>query len=211
MSAVSSVRTFGVLVTVMPRACAATTSILSTPLPKLAISRSLQSGCLKVPRRSVGDGRNQHIGGADGFRDLFRRHWRIVEIEPGVEQFAHPGLDRVRQLARDDNERLFLNRHVLLSGGVQTSLTWLFDTAAIAKSLGIKLRFASRFLSGYPALSLGCLPRLLPSLAEGRDKTRTGIEALRYRGWARGFEGVGQAFQREEFGLASRQETSGWR
>ena len=47
MSAVSSVRTFGVLVTVMPRACAATTSILSTPLPKLAISRSLQSGCLR--------------------------------------------------------------------------------------------------------------------------------------------------------------------
>ena len=46
MSAVSSVRTFGVLVTVMPRACAAVTSILSTPLPKLAISFSLQSGCL---------------------------------------------------------------------------------------------------------------------------------------------------------------------
>ncbi len=46
MSAVSSVRTFGVLVTVMPRACAAMTSILSTPLPKLAISFSLQSGSL---------------------------------------------------------------------------------------------------------------------------------------------------------------------
>ena len=48
MSAVSSVRTFGVLVTVMPRACAAVTSILSTPLPKLAIMRSLQSGCLSI-------------------------------------------------------------------------------------------------------------------------------------------------------------------
>ena len=48
MSAVSSVRTFGVLVTVMPRACAAVTSILSTPLPKLAIIRSLQSGCLRI-------------------------------------------------------------------------------------------------------------------------------------------------------------------
>ncbi|MGX1071745.1 hypothetical protein AB7M45_002355 [Bradyrhizobium elkanii] len=44
MSAVSSVSTFGVLVTVMPRACAAATSILSTPLPKLAIIFSLQSG-----------------------------------------------------------------------------------------------------------------------------------------------------------------------
>ena len=40
MSAVSSVRTPGVLVTVMPRAIAALTSILSTPLPKLAMSFS---------------------------------------------------------------------------------------------------------------------------------------------------------------------------
>ena len=55
MSAVSSVKTFGVLVTVMPRACAAVTSILSTPLPKLAIMRSLQSGCLRIasPTMSV--------------------------------------------------------------------------------------------------------------------------------------------------------------
>ena len=63
----------------------------------------------------VGDGGHQHIGGADRVRDLIRRQRRIVEIEPGVEQLAHAGLDRVRQLARDDNERLFLNRHVLLS------------------------------------------------------------------------------------------------
>ncbi len=48
MSAVSSVKTFGVLVTVMPRACAAATSILSTPLPKLAISLSLESGALRI-------------------------------------------------------------------------------------------------------------------------------------------------------------------
>ena len=69
----------------------------------------------KFFRDFVGDGRHQHIGGPHRFRDLFRRHRRVVEIEPGVEQLAHPGLDRVRQLARDDNERLFLNRHILLS------------------------------------------------------------------------------------------------
>jgi hypothetical protein len=40
MSAVSSVSTPGVLVTVMPRCKAAVTSMWSTPLPKLAISRS---------------------------------------------------------------------------------------------------------------------------------------------------------------------------
>jgi hypothetical protein len=63
----------------------------------------------------IGDGRHQYLGGADRLRDLFWRHRRVVEIEPGVKQFAHPGLDRVRQFARDDNERLFLNRHILLS------------------------------------------------------------------------------------------------
>ena len=45
MSAVSSVSTFGVLVTVMPRFTAASTSILSTPLPKLAISFSRSPAC----------------------------------------------------------------------------------------------------------------------------------------------------------------------
>jgi hypothetical protein len=63
----------------------------------------------------VGDGGHQDIGCADRVGDLLARQRRIVEIEPGVEQLAHAGLDRVRQLARDDNERLFLNRHVLLS------------------------------------------------------------------------------------------------
>ncbi len=63
----------------------------------------------------VGDGRHQHVGGAGRVRDLFRRHRRVVEIQPGVEQLAHPGLDRVRQLAGDDDERFFLDRHALLS------------------------------------------------------------------------------------------------
>ncbi len=46
MSAVSSVSTFGVLVTMMPRLCAASTSMLSTPLPKWAISFTFTSGWL---------------------------------------------------------------------------------------------------------------------------------------------------------------------
>ena len=45
MSAVSSVRTPGVLVTVMPRASAACTSMLSTPLPKFAISLRFGPAC----------------------------------------------------------------------------------------------------------------------------------------------------------------------
>ena len=89
MSAVSSVSTFGVLVTVMPRAWAAITSILSTPLPKLAISPQLAVGVLEIlSRYLVGDGGHQHVGGPVRLGVLFRRHRRVVEIEPGVEQLA---------------------------------------------------------------------------------------------------------------------------
>jgi hypothetical protein len=63
----------------------------------------------------VGDSRHQYVGAADRLGDLFRRHRRIVEVQPRVEQLAHPGLDRVRQLAGNDDEGFFLNRHVLLS------------------------------------------------------------------------------------------------
>ena len=48
MSAVSSVSTPGVLVTVMPRCTAVATSILSTPLPKLAISLSCSPALLST-------------------------------------------------------------------------------------------------------------------------------------------------------------------
>ena len=48
MSAVSSVSTRGVLVTVMPRWSAVVTSILSTPLPKLAISFSFSPDWLNT-------------------------------------------------------------------------------------------------------------------------------------------------------------------
>jgi hypothetical protein len=45
MSAVSSVNTFGVLVTVMPLRAAASTSMLSTPFEKAAISFSCGPAC----------------------------------------------------------------------------------------------------------------------------------------------------------------------
>ena len=48
MSAVSSVSTPGVLVTVMPRWSALATSILSTPLPKFAISLSFSPDWLST-------------------------------------------------------------------------------------------------------------------------------------------------------------------
>ena len=63
MSAVSSVSTPGVLVTVMPRRSAEVTSILSTPVPKLAISFSAVAGLGDhVGVDVVGDGRHEHVG-----------------------------------------------------------------------------------------------------------------------------------------------------
>ena len=109
MSAVSSVSTPGVLVTVMPRCSAVATSIWSTPLPKLAISFSRSPAWLSTDRiDAVGHGRHQHVGGLHRLDEVGRRHGRVVEIEARVEQLAHAGLDAVRQLAGDDDERLFI-------------------------------------------------------------------------------------------------------
>ncbi len=105
----------------------------------------------------VGDGGHQDIGRTHGIGDLLVGQRRIVEIELRVEQLAHAGLDRVRQFARDDNERLFLNSRMRVSiesgslrvtttrgffltdmscsrEAVQTSLTRLFETAIAAQS-----------------------------------------------------------------------------
>ena len=112
MSAVSSVSTPGVLVTVMPRCSAVATSILSTPLPKLAIS--LQLLARLAEQRGVdpvGDGRHQHVGDLHGLGELGLAHRLVVEVEPRVEQFAHARFDRVRQLARDDDQRLLAFCH----------------------------------------------------------------------------------------------------
>ena len=108
MSAVSSVSTPGVLVTVMPRCTAVATSILSTPLPKLAISLSC-SPALRQHRGvdPVGHGRHQHVGGFHRLDQLRLRHRLVVGIEAGVEKLPHAHLDAVGQLARDDDQRLF--------------------------------------------------------------------------------------------------------
>lgn len=59
----------------------------------------------------VGDGGHQDVGRAHGVGELLLSHRLVVEIEPGIEQLAHPRLDAVRQLARDDNQRLLSDRH----------------------------------------------------------------------------------------------------
>ena len=141
MSAVSSVSTPGVLVTVMPRWSAVATSILSTPLPKLAISLSLLAGLAEHRGVDpVGHGRHQHVGGLHRLGQLGLGHRLVVEIEPRVEQLAHARFDAVGQLARDDDQRLLAVWHVVRrcsgasSRAVQPSLTAPRDTAAVRAS-----------------------------------------------------------------------------
>ncbi len=60
---------------------------------------------------AVGDGRDQHVGLLDGGRELRLTQRQVVEVETRHEQLHHARLDRVGQLARDDDERLF-RRHL---------------------------------------------------------------------------------------------------
>ena len=107
MSAVSSVRTPGVLVTVMPLSVAALTSILSTPGAE--IGDQLEIGARLGDQGgvdAVGDGGHQHIGRGHGFCKLCSRHRHIVMVEARIEQLAHARFHRFRQLAGDDDKRL---------------------------------------------------------------------------------------------------------
>ena len=55
----------------------------------------------------VGNGWNDHLGGAQGFGESAARHRLVVDVEPRIEKFAHAGFDGVRQFAGHDDERLF--------------------------------------------------------------------------------------------------------
>ncbi len=104
MSAVSSVRTPAVLVTVMPRASAVSTSMLSTPLPKLAISFRRGPACMITDlSMRVGHRRHQHVRLFHGLDQLGVAQRLVMGIEAGMEQLRHARFDGFRQLARDDD------------------------------------------------------------------------------------------------------------
>ena len=175
MSAVSSVSTPGVLVTVMPRCSAVATSILSTPLPKLAISLSCSPAWLEHARgRSVGDGRHQHVGGLDRLGELGLAHRLVVEVEPRVEQLAHARLDAVGQLARDDDQRLLA---VAIRCPLRRSRTARAPFCACERAIGTKrlcrVRRSGLFNRASPTLSRRGGTSIV-SLADGRahDKAR---------------------------------------
>ena len=109
MSAVSSVSTPGVLVTVMPRWRAVSRSMWSTPVPNEAISFSRGPACAQhAAVDAVGHRRHQHVGRLDRLDQLGRAQRLVVGVQAGVEQLHQPRLDRAGQVAGDDHQRLFL-------------------------------------------------------------------------------------------------------
>ena len=114
MSAVSSVSTPGVLVTVMPRCDARVVDVdIVDAVAEIGDQLELLAGLAEHRGvDAVGDGRHQHVGGLHRLGELGLAHRLVVEIEPRVEQLAHAGLDAVGQLARDDDQRLLGFGHV---------------------------------------------------------------------------------------------------
>ena len=111
MSAVSSVSTPGVLVTVMPLRVRGLDVDIVDAGAEIGDQLQLAVGLLGDQGvDAVGDGGDQHVGGAHGLGQLRRRHRLVVQVQPRVEQFAHAGFDRFRQLAGDDDERFSCER-----------------------------------------------------------------------------------------------------
>ena len=106
MSAVSSVRTPGVLVTMIfgdgprrrrycPRPCRSRDQL------------ELRAGRVDQVRVDpVRHGRDEDLGLLEGFAQGRRAHRDVVDVEARLEQLAHAGLDAVGQLARHDDVRL---------------------------------------------------------------------------------------------------------
>ena len=109
MSAVSSVSTPGVLVTVMPRWRAVSRSMWSTPVPNEAISFSRgpawHSTRLSMRSVTVGTSTSAVLTASTSSGG---GHRLVVGIQPRVEQLHQPRLDRAGQGAGDDHQRLFL-------------------------------------------------------------------------------------------------------
>ena len=118
MSAVSSVRTPGVLVTVMPRCRAVFRSMWSTPVPKEAISRSCGPGLGQKPGIDpVGQGGDQNVGLLDRLHHLRLGQGMVVEIELAVEELHHPRFHGIGQASRDDDEWLIGGHEFAFSKG----------------------------------------------------------------------------------------------
>ena len=99
-SAVSSVSTPGVLVTVMPAGVGGGDVDVVDAGAEVGDQLQLLAGRGDdAGVDAVGDGRHQHVGARHRRGQARRRQRRVVEIELGVEQLAHPRLHRIGEFA----------------------------------------------------------------------------------------------------------------
>ena len=98
MSAVSSVSTPGVLVTVMPRLRRRLDIDIVDAGAEIGDQLELLGPAWSMHRAvdAVGDGRHQHVRLLDGVDQLGLAHRPVVDVEARVEQLAHAGFDRRR-------------------------------------------------------------------------------------------------------------------
>ncbi len=175
MSAVSSVMTPGVLVTVMPRRSALVTSMWSTPLPKLAISRICiarlgDHGGVDV----VGDRRHEDVGLAHGLDDLGLRHRLVFELRRASNS------SRMRVSTSSGSRRVttttgfFLVMNAALSAQpAPFSPRPRSQTFASTPSSGLRLINAVRSKWSHAGvLPAACAAGSPASLPEGRANTR---------------------------------------
>ena len=114
MSAVSSVSTPGVLVTVMPRCTRGRHVDVVDAVAEIGDQLELLAGLAQHrPVDVVGYGRHDHVGDLGGLDELRLAHRLVVGIEPRIEQLAHARFDAVRQPAGDHDQRLFALCHSL--------------------------------------------------------------------------------------------------
>jgi len=126
----------------------------------------------------VGDGGDEHVGLAHRVDDIALAHRLVVEIEARVEQFAHPRLDQVGQLASDDDEGLLLRHQArtsppfpLPAAARQISTTFARNIKCLnAPFTTLRAKGKSRARSRGPTFA----PFIVAaSLADGGAKTRT--------------------------------------
>ena len=107
-SAVSSVRTPGVLVTVIPRPRRGQVDMVD-PGAERGNQLQLVAGRVdQVGIDPVGNGWNENIGLLDDSAQLFVRHRHIGLVQPCIEQLPHPRFRGVGQLSGQKDDGLIL-------------------------------------------------------------------------------------------------------
>jgi len=183
MSAVSSVSTPGVLVTVMLRWSAVATVDMVDAVAEIGDQPQLLAGLAQHRGiDAVGHGRHQDFGRLDRLDQVGVAHRMVVDVEAGVEQLAHPRLDLVGQLARDNNERFSAIRHISALCQPSPSRDVPGRRSASDAPCSALLNPHRRHCGHRDRRGCG-VARFDPSLSDGRIKTKHSWQGFLSRGF----------------------------